>query len=313
MHDRTITLGDINVRVTSDSDVGVEALQRMIGALRATPGAPRCTIRVGPGAPELPEREPDATFPERRIWNNGDVVFIQDASGVVARAGPSEAWLGFDRLGRDDAIVGIRQTFLPAVGHVMAFHDRFLVHAGAVCPAGRTVLVLGGSGAGKSTLGLAALQSGWPIVSDDLVVLRRTDDGHVEVAGVPRPPMVPTDLGADLGPDVSDMPGDPRRRAELPPSILTTGFHRVEAVVVSGHATGPATDVEAASGGEVIYQLLGAFPAAAHPEHVKRAHPLFTAIARLPRVRLGHGVDPSGRLRGAADALDALSRRLAGC
>jgi hypothetical protein len=311
MHDRTVTLGDLVLRVTSTSDVGVEALHRMIGALATTADVPRCSIRVGPGSPDLPDRAPDATFSERRVWNDGDVVWIQDASGVVARAGPGEAWLGFDGLGRENAVVGIRQTFLPAVGHVLAFEDRFLVHAGAVCPRDRTILVLGASGAGKSTLGLAALQSGWPIVSDDLVVLRRTGDGTVEVAGVPRPPMVPTDLGADLGPDVDDMPGDPRRRAELSAGILLTGFHHVDAVVVCAHATGPGTDVEVVAGGDVIYQLIGSFPAAAHPEHVKRAHPLFTAIARLPKMRIAHGSDPSERLRGAAEALDSISLGLA--
>jgi hypothetical protein len=310
MHDRTVTLGDIPARVMSDSDIGAIALGRLVGALPTSSGTPRCTIRVGPGAPRLPEREADASFPERRVWASDDTVWLQDASGVTARVGPGEAWLGFEGLEREVAIAGIRQAFLAAAGHVLAFDDRFLVHAGAVSVGDRTVLVLGDSGSGKSTLGLAAHQAGWSVLSDDLVILRRTCAGEIEAAGVPRPPMVPTDLGAELGPEARDMPHDPRRRAELPAGMLVGGFHRVEAVVVCGHADGPDVETSVVSGADILFLLVGSFPPAAHPGHVRRAHPLFTAVARLPRVRLAHGSEPSRRLAGAVDALGAFSRQL---
>jgi len=205
--------------------------------------------------------------------------------------------------------IGIRRLFLASVGHFLGFHDRFLVHAGGVVVDGITLLVLGPSGAGKSTIALAALGEGWPVLGDDLAILRRSPGG-IDAVGVPRPPTVPTDLGVSLADRGRPVPEDPRSRAQLGAEVLATGFRRIDGIVVVGHGKGPRAEVTPVSGRDVHFLLLGSFPPASHPDQLRRAHPLFAELSRLPARRLGHGVDPGQRLGSAAAALLEVSREL---
>jgi hypothetical protein len=59
------------------------------------------------------------------------------------------------------------------------------LHAGAVALNGGAVALLAPSGGGKSTLVSALLDAGGALLSDDVLVLRRTDDGIVAEPGAP--------------------------------------------------------------------------------------------------------------------------------
>jgi len=64
-------------------------------------------------------------------------------------------------------------------------HRGFVLHASAfVRPAGGAVVAYGPSGAGKSTLARKALESGRPVLGDDLVIVRIEKDG-LTVEGTP--------------------------------------------------------------------------------------------------------------------------------
>ncbi|MBX5481485.1 MAG: hypothetical protein IRZ16_06530 [Myxococcaceae bacterium] len=60
-----------------------------------------------------------------------------------------------------------------------------LVHGVGVARADRAALFSGPSGAGKSTLGCHARAGGLSLLADELVVLRRGEDGAFEVEGTP--------------------------------------------------------------------------------------------------------------------------------
>jgi hypothetical protein len=65
---------------------------------------------------------------------------------------------------------------------------RALAHAAAVADReGRGWLLVGDSRAGKTTTCANLLSAGWEYLSDDHVVLRRTEDGEIAVEGWPRP------------------------------------------------------------------------------------------------------------------------------
>ena len=64
-----------------------------------------------------------------------------------------------------------------------------LCHAGAVALDGKGLAMCGTSGAGKSTTSLALVRSGLDFVSNDRVLLKRTN-GVVELQGIPKHPRV---------------------------------------------------------------------------------------------------------------------------
>ena len=306
---RIVTLGDIPLRLVAADEAGTAALELTVGALAAGTELPLGTVRTGGPAPALPERPPDQVYDDRQVWLDQDDLLFLDLTGVVGRSGPTAAVIGGGEPGTDLAAIGIRRLFLCSVGHLLGFHDRFLVHAGAVTVDGRTVLVLGASGAGKSTVALAALEQGWPVLSDDLAILRRADDG-IDVAGVPRPPTVPTDLQVALDGAARPVADDPRDRAQLPPDVLSPGFRRVDAVLVVGHGSGPLGELTPVAGRDVHLLLVGSFPAASHPDQLRRAHPVFAELSRLPCRQLGHGTDAGRRLASAATAIRELRKAL---
>ena len=66
---------------------------------------------------------------------------------------------------------------LAILGPLYAAHGLFPIHASGVRLRSGVVLCAGPSGSGKSTLARAALASGYKIVGDDVVLLRRRDAG----------------------------------------------------------------------------------------------------------------------------------------
>lgn len=118
----------------------------------------------------------------------------RDASRVIVRPAP------------DTPIETTRHLLLNQVlPLVLSRRGRLVLHASAISWNGVVTAFIGRSGAGKSTMAAACAASGAMVVTDDCLVLRRTDDG----AGG-RWLAVPCDSGVRLWPQTLDLLGWPR-------------------------------------------------------------------------------------------------------
>ncbi len=100
------------------------------------------------------------------------------------------------------------QTYL--VGHVLSFallkQGIEPLHSTTVVINGEAVAFLGDCGYGKSSLGAAFLQVGYPLLTDDLLVLKEEGDRFVAHAGPPRIKLFPDIAKSLLGEQVSGTP-----------------------------------------------------------------------------------------------------------
>jgi hypothetical protein len=194
-----------------------------------------------------------------------------------------------------------------ALTWVLAAHERFVVHAGAIACGAAGYLVPGASGAGKSTLAAVALEHGWRVLSDDLVVLRSVG-ASVQVHGIHRVPAVPYDIG---GPVVaSGIPlGDPRTRLALDAEVLDAAAATVVGTIVVSHADGPRTTVTPVPAWHVVSRLLQSFGANADPDRRTAFFAVAQRVGALPAWGLAHGADARTRRAGAAAALEQVRLR----
>lgn len=88
--------------------------------------------------------------------------------------------------GHSDDDHGVRELVAHALHHALVLDGGVLVHAAAFELNGVGVLALAPGGGGKSTVAAAALTAGGRVISDDLVVLRCTNEGCVEAVGLRR-------------------------------------------------------------------------------------------------------------------------------
>jgi hypothetical protein len=96
-----------------------------------------------------------------------------------------------------------------AVAYRLLARGGAMIHSACVAKAGRAHLLLGHSGAGKSTISALAAAEGMTVLSDDVNVLERREDGFV----VSRMP-----FAGDFG----------RTRIEGPPSVPLAALYRLE-------------------------------------------------------------------------------------
>lgn len=127
---------------------------------------------------ELPEYPLDierrgAIVDVRSAWFHGSVDLAAGRGHAVACA--------------RDPIGAVENFFRVGVAHLLQPQGGFLLHACAVILAdGSAVVGFGESGAGKTTL--SSLAGARPVVSDDLVALRRDADGRLVVVPAPLRP-----------------------------------------------------------------------------------------------------------------------------
>lgn len=98
------------------------------------------------------------------------------------------------------------------------------LHASAVAVDGGVVAFLGGCGLGKSSLTAAFLRAGYPLVTDDLLVLARRGRGYLVEAGVPRIKLFPHVARRLLGVREAGSrmnPGTAKLVLPVPPSMGT--------------------------------------------------------------------------------------------
>lgn len=83
------------------------------------------------------------------------------------------------------------------------------LHATGVAVNGKTVGFLGKSGYGKSTLGGAFLQEGYPVLTDDLLVLKKDAEGFSAYPGPPRIKLIPQVARVVMGERARGIPMNP--------------------------------------------------------------------------------------------------------
>lgn len=94
----------------------------------------------------------------------------------------SQRMVGFVRNAAAWPLDHYKQAIFISLYQDLRQHGLQLIHASAVCRAGRAVLITGGSGAGKTTAMLRLVQAGWQYLSDDsTLVMRRPDNASWRV------------------------------------------------------------------------------------------------------------------------------------
>ena len=264
-----------------------------------TPGD--AAISYALAGPPTPERPADLVLGRLSIWVDAPEVHVRDATGATAHMTE-----GFVAIGGGDerAANGFHALFLFALTHLLAHRDLIVLHGAGVVFHGRSFLLLGGSGAGKSTLAVAALEAGWGLLSDDMVVIRRADD-RLEATGVPRAVLVPPEDGWTVATRAQDRDVRGRRLVE---AELVAGWFPVEATVAVGHAGSVEGSLRPLSAHEVFAAVRAAFVSGMNPPLLRRFLPTAAALSRRPGWALDHGSDPRTRRTIATGLLTAVAR-----
>jgi hypothetical protein len=268
----------------------------LLAQLPAVDSAADATICHGAAGPAVPDRPADLELGRLALWIDEPDVHVRDVTGATAYLGTGRAELGG---GGEQAANGFHALFLFALTHLLAQHDRFVLHGAGVTRGDRAFVVLGGSGAGKSTLAVAAVEAGWGLLSDDMVVLRQ-HGGALELAGVPRAVMVPADLEWTVPTSARD--SDPRGRLFVD-TALCGGWFAVGGTISVGHGRSAAGEVRRIDGQQVLGRVMGAYVSTMNPPLLRRFLPSAAALSRLPGWALDHGVDPASRRTVAAGLL----------
>ncbi|NTV62882.1 MAG: hypothetical protein HGA65_05010 [Oscillochloris sp.] len=147
---------------------------------------------------EIPSYErAQRNMKERYVYGTEEVLFeVDGGTRIRVTAQPSVT----ERF--------IQQAILGAIMGVLLYQRGHLVlHASAVVVKGRAVIFLGEKGQGKSTTAAAFVARGYPILTDDVVVLdfRRAGVPYI-LPGVPQLRLWPDSVASSLGADPADLP-----------------------------------------------------------------------------------------------------------
>jgi hypothetical protein len=301
-HRRVISAGIPSVHRVVIGDAGLEILvhdETWLPAVSALPAPPKKgpvigRIVCGGPLPPVPTDPPDFDDGDGRGWMQRPVpLMVMGAAHVLVEervvtiaAEPGRSTEAFDRA------LPLTLTWL------LGAADRWVVHAAAVVgPDETAVVAVGPGGAGKSTVAAAAWAAGWPVLADDLVVVRPARHG-LDVCGVPRPLAVPAEFGS-LGPAIRD---DPRRRRRIS-SALTGGWWPIGRLVVLAHGHGESTVSEPLGSMEAFLAVRTAHFAADVPSRMAGWVPIAGRLARLQAERLALGTRDEVRLATTIAAL----------
>ncbi len=211
-----------------------------------TTDEPACvTIAVDADVVAAPERPPHSELYHIRYWDAPGDAVVAGSAGLVLFVDGTEARAHLPDLAALTDFEGC--VYLPLTW-LLARHDRFMLHGAAVERDGVAVLVLGHSGAGKSTLAAAALEAGWRVLADDVVIVHRAENDTFRIHGVHRTPAFPIEIGGALTESATPL-NDPRDRAELPRDVLTGGEHALAGVVLVVHSEHDEGSLAHAAGG----------------------------------------------------------------
>ena len=290
-----VDLGDVAFRFRASTPARLAAITDPAYGMPTSLAQAQCDVRYVSTPPSVPSTGVSAQSADVDVWQQGSKLYLEHKSGLRAWARTSTAEIG----GTDREGV-LAPVLHRVVTHLVGHQGRYLIHAGAIANRSAAYLVMGDSGLGKSTLALAALRSGWKLLSDDLSLLRLSAS-RIEVWGVPRPPSVPMEVASesrDFGVEAPDWRG----RLTLSPDCLSQGWLPVGGVILSGHADGPLSQLRAITGPVVREAALRAFVSIS-PVLLKRWLAIVDDISSLPKWKLLHGTDPDTRVAGAGRLL----------
>lgn len=177
---------------------------------------------------------PRRARPDVRLWRGRPKRFVR-ARAELAATGGSQGWFRFQRLADGTTYLQWANLFeflispdgrgiwyrrqkaaapeafaVYLLGQVLSFSLLSFgvepLHGTTIVAGGQAVGLLGDCGYGKSTLGAALLARGLPILTDDLIALRRTDGGWIVQPGVPRIKLFPSVARRLLGSTVHGTP-----------------------------------------------------------------------------------------------------------
>jgi hypothetical protein len=291
---RVVDLAGLPILIEADNPERWAIVDHVLAALPLSTTEPRLRIRYTAEGIAPPCRPADAIRDGIELWRQDVTLTALHPLGLVSQVDDQVAEIGGTL---DPSPLGFRHLFQIAVTHLLAHHDRFVLHGGGIVSGQGSFLVLGGSGFGKSTLTVAAWLAGWPVMCDDLIIARH--DGHdVALMGLPRPWVVPADMAKQAGlagrPAVADL----RDRHWVEGATFTQGWFPAAGCILVGHGEGRPPP-EALSSHEALQMILGSFFCTGDAQLARKFLPVAASLARLSTWRLHHASDPADRLSSA--------------
>ncbi|MHB8661724.1 MAG: hypothetical protein ACYDH6_03460 [Acidimicrobiales bacterium] len=292
----TVALADIAVSLAAIDELRARALADVLGRLRPASGPPAVGISFDSEMVALPAEAPDESYGrDLSVWRRGEELYLADGTGLSARVTVGEAHFG------GMATPSFRHLLTLALGHLLGFRDRFVLHAGLIQHGRHVALVPGESGLGKSTVVVAAHHAGWRVFGDDLTIVRAGRRG-VSAVTLGLPLAFPGDI-LDVPEPGSTPSGDQRGRWTLP--VPAPGRWRpVTDVVAPSHGT--TGSFSAGPAPWRFEQGIGAFVAASEPLLLHRYIPVAAALSRANGWRVALPVDPHRRVAAVGDLLDVV-------
>jgi hypothetical protein len=212
----------------------------------------RCTIEiaVGPVRGVAPALARIARIHGTTVYDDGAAGLVLFGPGIHGRLVPRDGRARIVLAGGDVAFNDVAAAMNLAAAALLAGQGRYLVHAAAVRSASGVVLLAGDAFAGKTTTALNLARAGWPLLSDDHVVLSRAN-GAWRAEGWPRASHV------DSGWPEAAPTG---RRVALDPATLAPfdgeGAARVHAVLLPSVAPGAQTTSAAPAQPSAVLAML---------------------------------------------------------
>lgn len=291
---RVVEIAGIPTALHTSDRARTDAVDAVCSELRATGSAPVFEIDfTSRPAPVPPGPWPHTDGDVRARWHDGDCFLAH--RGITAHVGATTARIGGD----GDLARAFRQLFPYAIAHLLAGHDCFVLHGGAVRRGDSALLVLGGTGSGKSTVVVSALGAGWAALGDDLVAVRLGAAGP-EVTGIAKPLHAPDDIARSLRFDprvrLRPLPGDARRRHRVVAGLTDPSWYRVDATVVASHGARPGSVLERLTTAETATWLLHSFLARHEPTRLRDYLTVAAELTRRGGYNLRLGTDPLQRV-----------------
>jgi hypothetical protein len=294
-----LDLAGVPVAFRATDATRAAAIRSVLGRMPSSSSEPVAHFSFGSHRLPTPGRPADEHQADVELWHDDDALSVACGPTVGARVQSDQASLG-----------GYSPNLSQLFNHVAPFmlasllgpHGRFLLHGGAIQRDGEAVLVLGDSGVGKSTLIFGALDAGWNVLSDDLVVIHSQASGP-EVTGIPKSLAVPHEVLGDnwrasaLGPDA-------RGRRVLSFEEWDRGSHPVKAVVVVTHGDAEQTRIEAIESSQLLALLMRGM-LSRQPSIVRGYVHSAIALCARPACRLLHSRTAETRAPQAAAAVAA--------
>ncbi len=123
---------------------------------------------------------------EAAYFQAEDEIYLNFNDGVRALAKPALSSMSFSLVESDPVNLFMASHLMLTIllVEILKRRDCYSMHAAGFASDGKAILIPGTSGAGKSTLAITLLRGGLGYLSDDMVFLRRADEG-LEAFGFP--------------------------------------------------------------------------------------------------------------------------------